>query len=334
MDYRSLSEDFRSQIDTVLGEAIGNSRKVVLLDQPTHRNLGDTFIWQGELDTLKRLGKTVIYKAVNHRVNWDFLDRLDPTIPLLLHGGGNMGDVWLQYEEFRRSVIQRYPDRKIIILPQTLQYFDKAVLEETSRIYSAASDLTILSRTQKGIDEYGDYFTSNDLKFSPDMALGMDAIRCKKIKGGLKKPLVIQRDDKESKDNLILPHHSSNVSVGDWVFSENNQKLWFQVNKLNRIIISQKIPESIRIRTQNFQSDMMRFLNMRAAFAMFSGASVVVSNRLHAHIFASLLGIPNYISDNNYGKMPTIYNEYTNLFPNAQITPSLADSLKLANINL
>lgn len=328
-NHNKVLEGFRYEIDSVLGGVLSEVSKVLLIDQPVHRNLGDTFIWQGEIDTLQRLGKKVIYKAVNHRVNWEYVDSVDPSIPILLHGGGNMGDVWIAYEEFRRAVVRRYPNRKIIILPQTLEYSDKSVLKESVKIYSEAKDLTIISRTHKGIEEYGKYFSSNRMLFAPDMALGIDVDKLRKKNNTGSNPLVIQRDDKESRDELI---RSVNFEASDWVFTGINQKMWSHSAKLNRVIISEKVPELAKVRIQNLQSDIMRVLNMQAAVRMFSSASVVVSNRLHAHIFASLLGIPNFVSDNNYGKISTIYNEYTHAFPHATLTGSLRESLELSGL--
>lgn len=325
----SVLNSFKSEIDKTLGEVLKSNDKVVLLDQPVHRNLGDTFIWQGEIDTLKRLNKKIMYKSVSHRTNWDFIDSLDPEIPLLLHGGGNMGDIWIHYEEFRRYVVERYPNRRIVIFPQTLQYNDKSNLRETAKVFSSAQNLTIISRTHKGIDEYGDSFSENNFIFAPDMALGIDIHKYHSNLSFPKKPLIIQRDDKESKDKRVFVGDNA---PSDWIFSERNTKEWHYVSLLNRLVVSKKLPLSAVVATQNIQSELMRYLNMRAAFEMFASASVVVSNRLHAHIFASILGIPNFVSDNNYGKISTIYHEYTHKFPNAVLTESIEESFKKAHI--
>jgi exopolysaccharide biosynthesis predicted pyruvyltransferase EpsI len=45
---------------------------------------------------------------------------LGPDDPILLHGGGNFGDVWPGFQRFREQVIRESPNRRIIQLPQTI----------------------------------------------------------------------------------------------------------------------------------------------------------------------------------------------------------------------
>lgn len=43
---------------------------------------------------------------------------------IFLQGGGNLGDKWLNEERLRRTIIESFPNNKIVILPQTI-YFSK-----------------------------------------------------------------------------------------------------------------------------------------------------------------------------------------------------------------
>lgn len=50
------------------------------------------------------------------------LTPLDSNVVILLHGGGNFGDIYGSSQKFRKDVIELYPDNKIIILPQTIYF--------------------------------------------------------------------------------------------------------------------------------------------------------------------------------------------------------------------
>ena len=45
---------------------------------------------------------------------------------ILLHGGGNFGDLWPIYQRFREHVIAAFPDHRIVQLPQTVHFRDAA----------------------------------------------------------------------------------------------------------------------------------------------------------------------------------------------------------------
>ena len=44
---------------------------------------------------------------------------------------------------------------------------------------------------------------------------------------------------------------------------------------------------------------------------MLGEGRVVITDRLHAHILSLLLGIPNVILDNSYGKLHDFYHTWT-----------------------
>lgn len=43
--------------------------------------------------------------------------------PIILQGGGNLGDLWSNHQKFREYIISKYRDRPIVIMPQSI-YFE------------------------------------------------------------------------------------------------------------------------------------------------------------------------------------------------------------------
>ncbi|MDI5788788.1 hypothetical protein PO124_11350 [Bacillus licheniformis] len=39
-----------------------------------------------------------------------------------LSGGGNFGDLYPHFQQFRERVVEHYPDNRIVILPQSIYY--------------------------------------------------------------------------------------------------------------------------------------------------------------------------------------------------------------------
>src|SRR5919106_6826834 len=100
---RQLAE-LRSIYDATLRHALRNAKSVVLIDFPDHDNIGDSAIWLGEVNALARLGVKVAYAATHAEFSGDAVRALPGDVPILLHGGGNFGDLWLDHQRFREYI--------------------------------------------------------------------------------------------------------------------------------------------------------------------------------------------------------------------------------------
>lgn len=130
--FESLSE-VRIHTAAILDSLIGEHHSVSLFDIPTHENVGDNMIWEGELAYLRKLGKRVSYETDVFRHSNSTFDKLAHGTPILLHGGGNFGDIWPIFQDFRESVVRSYPDRRIIQLPQTVYFESPARAQSLTR---------------------------------------------------------------------------------------------------------------------------------------------------------------------------------------------------------
>ena len=102
-----------------------------LLDVPNHYNIGDQLICEGELAYLRRLPFKLQYMA-----NLTYCDfkRIPSNGLILLHGGGNFGDIWRWHQQFKTQVITAVPKSKIIIFPQTVYYKDVNLLRRAAQL--------------------------------------------------------------------------------------------------------------------------------------------------------------------------------------------------------
>ncbi len=76
------------------GSVLAHGGDVALLDFPSYQNAGDTLIYLGERRYLRDLAVNVRYLTDHARYRKEDLQRLHPTGPLLIRGGGNLGDRW------------------------------------------------------------------------------------------------------------------------------------------------------------------------------------------------------------------------------------------------
>ena len=147
----ALVRSLAGEIDAVLEPLLPSGTRCALLDFPNHFNVGDSAIWLGEQAWLKRRGCELVYVCDTGTFSPEHLTQRDPDV-ILVHGGGNLGDVWVHHQRFREWVIESFPARRIIQLPQTIHFQWKENVAEARRVFSAHRDLTLLCRDRESLE--------------------------------------------------------------------------------------------------------------------------------------------------------------------------------------
>ena len=210
-------------MDAIIQDALPAmiGQKCVYVDLPYYANVGDVLIWEGTERFFKRNHIKIVYSG-----SWDTFDfrPIPEETPIVMQGGGNFGDVWDPPQQFRLSVIKRYPKNKIILLPQTVFYYSEQRKKEDAEIFSGHPNLTICVRDWDSYKLVRGCF-KNDVICLPDMAF---CIPVKKIRILVKetrtdKRLFLKRQDKEYKPSEYEKTIPNNVDVHDWPPLENEQ---------------------------------------------------------------------------------------------------------------
>lgn len=327
---RDYLEKLRGETRGLLREVLGSGgRDVVFLDAPTYRNFGDSLIWEGSLRYLRELGFKVRYTADIRRFRDEDLRKVPGDAIIVLEGGGNLGDLWPTCEEFRQHIVKTYPQRRIVIMPQSIHFEDSEALERSAAGYRRGENLTVLLRESRSIEIAREHFRDVDVRFCYDAALGVRVpeLPVARQKAG---PVIIARGDKESRpdDAAFLAQHAGE----DWRASRSNQMVWDRMVWFKNYYAH--LPHQVQDQTRapHLPYDVMRGLNVAAAIRQLDGAPVVVTNRLHGHVLAALLGISHVVTDNSYGKISGIFHEYTNGFSTAHWAESLSGALEVADV--
>src|SRR5262245_19519516 len=83
-----------AELASVLGPLVPAGARCVLVDLPAHGNVGDGAIWLGERAYLRRIGASVVHACDAASYSRAELRRHVGDGVVLLHGGGNLGDLW------------------------------------------------------------------------------------------------------------------------------------------------------------------------------------------------------------------------------------------------
>ncbi|GAA5089288.1 hypothetical protein GCM10023259_103430 [Thermocatellispora tengchongensis] len=209
MAFKDLAE-IQQETLRALGNHLGGAKQVALLDFPRHFNSGDSLIWLGTKNYLSRLGVEVSYEASLHYFNPRELRRVYPEGPILIHGGGNFGDRWPDHQAFREKVIESFPDRQIIQLPQTMDFDHVSGRDRAAQVLANHGNVVLLLRERAAVDEAREAFPGTTVDFCPDLALGLGY---QEALGQTTNPVVqLLRLDRESTAATHLPRANRSAS--------------------------------------------------------------------------------------------------------------------------
>ncbi|MGH9613096.1 MAG: polysaccharide pyruvyl transferase family protein, partial [Bryobacteraceae bacterium] len=161
----SSSGAIRGALDLALSD-VPLPQECALLDYPAYPNIGDHMIWLGE----------VLYLTMVRRVKIRFVGSLNEPLslpsglPILLSGGGNLGDLWPEHQNFRERIVSQYRNRPIVIMPQTMHFRDQTNLRKAAAAFNAHPDLTILIRDERSLETARQAFGNCRVRLTPDMA--------------------------------------------------------------------------------------------------------------------------------------------------------------------
>ena len=249
-----------------------------LLEVPYYTNIGDTLIWQGELDFLR----TVPYRCKGMSSYYtDIPDSIRESDVILLQGGGNFGDLYVYPQDYRMQVVRKYPNNKTIILPQTVWFENESNMQECAKMLANHANLTICARDKVSYDILKRNF-KNSILLVPDMAFCIDMSKWKTCPA-TKSTLFLRREDQELKmsEDFERLTSSAEMTITDWpTFSENSwQKQWLV-----------RMRNHLPMLYDWYAYTLFRPYLINSGIELISSHKKIYSTRLHAAILSVLLG--------------------------------------------
>lgn len=304
-DATAIVERLRASLRATLFPLVEGHRACALIDFPDHSNVGDSAIWAGEMALLADAGVEVGYRCDTETYNRRQLGRSVPAGPIFIHGGGNLGDLWRTHQRLREKVVQDFPDRPIIQLPQTVYFQHPENLAAARQQFDRHVNFTLLVRDQVSLELARREFRARSF-LCPDAALYLGRIHREW------RPdvdiLWLRREDRESAGSgVAVP---SNVLVCDWL-DERVPTL----RRVRRVLrpLAMREPRSLGVMNRALAAayDLQARQRLRDGCRLLSRGRVVITDRLHAHILCLLLGIPHVLLDNSYGKVRRVHETWT-----------------------
>lgn len=286
------------------------SNKVALLEVPYYFNIGDILIWKGELAFLSKIGCKIVYSTSSY--NYDAKKKMNKDITILLQGGGNWGDIWTEPQNFRRKIIEQYPDNNIIVFPQTICYSNEVSLLSDAKFFSMYPNVTICARDARSYHILQTYFKKNKSLLLPDMAIFIDVDKNILQRKG-EKILFAKRKDKEASCDRNYSFIPKEAETHDWPTYEGMNVVTSTLTRMTKILsgIDCLFHTNMAKRYIDYY-----WLNKRMPMIYKIGEDflrkyhMIYTTRLHIGILGMLMGKKIILLDNNYGKLSSFYETW------------------------
>lgn len=290
-------------------------KAIILLATPTHGNLGDHAIVYSEKLFIKNLGlKNNLIEITNDEYLKNSLyikKRTNNNDIIIIDGGGNLGILWNWEDDKISSIIKQYKTNPIFIFPQTCFYDEsnnsKERLSKNKLIYSEALNLTISLRDTNSFTFCVNNFNNARILLIPDIALFL----INKIKLSID----------YSREGILLCFRNDcekSLSVDD------TDKIihYIMQNNFPYKYTSTIVPYNIK--TNKRDKELYRI------WLEFASAKLIITDRLHAMVFAAITNTPCLALDNISKKVSGVSKIFP-FFSNIKICFTINDIT--SNIN-
>ena len=306
----------RERVLATVGRHVPAGARVAPIDYPNHTNVGDSAIWLGEVETLRLLGADVAYECEAHGHDARAVRRaIGPDGIVLLHGGGNFGDEWPEYQRLREGVIDAHRDRPIVVLPQTLRFNREENRVRAAAALAAHPRLTILCRDARSAATARSLAPGATVDLCPDAAVALGRRAGRRAPRG--EALWLTRTDAERRGPRLMPPAGGRVI--DWMEGEEGDLGAGPGERLLRSLAcnggqrATRRPHVARPARPFVRSLHTRLAERRVQMGLdlVTSAPVVVTDRLHAHILCLVAGVPHVLVDTGYGKLRAFVDAWT-----------------------
>lgn len=258
-------------------------KNVFFLGSADYSNIGDLAISEATIIFLKRYGVNLIEVPLNSYYLFSLALRVSikKNDVIILQGGGNLGDDYIDAEENRRKIIKTFKNNIKILFPSTIYFNNTAYgqkqLRITEKIYNRNGNLFLFAREKISFNKMNSVFYNCKVLESPDIVLYLSKLDFS-FKNERKCIGICMRKDIES--NAPNLHFSKDYN---FIFFDNHTDSKKIFNERKDIVFNQ--------------------------LSFISHFKAVITDRLHIMIFCYITKTPCLIFDNKTKKNSEIYQQ-------------------------
>lgn len=282
-----------------------------LVGYPAHGNIGDHILWLGQSELLRSIGMRIEHVCDDRTYSPAKIRAECPSGPIVLTGGGNTGDIWPAVQRFRERILQDFPERRIVQLPQSVSFGSPAAAARFGELMRAHGNAVFFTRDAMSRDAL---LTGSgvDSILCPDVAFALELSGARRARKDVE---WILRTDKEAARSGAVPE------ARDWEEKHSIRTFAAKGYSLASPLLGGFSPSFGEAISRSF---------LRKGISLVSSGRVLVTDRLHAAILSTLLGVPRVAIDNSYGKVHGYLRTWFDGDPDTALATSVEEARALA----
>lgn len=265
-------------------------KRLFILNVPEHGNLGDQAIYISEQKWCEDYLKNYKVYPITHNETTCAKDIIKNKMTngdiIALHGGGYIGSIWPKEHQVFIEVLKYFKNEKIVVFPQTvfISNADSQLTREMKEVIEDCKDITIFTRDKKSYDIMTSHIMSeDDCLYVPDIVTYMKLPLREFDRDGI---LMCLRSDKEKVDT---PHIQE-------------IERYAEINGIRVDYTDTVIPKKVH--------EDQCVNEVTAKLEEFKKYQLVVTDRLHGMIFATVSSTPCIAFDNISKKVSGVYDDW------------------------
>lgn len=272
------------------------SKEFLIFNTPIHGNLGDHAIIYSEYQMLKNL-KIEAFEIPTYyeKYCFDYIkNNISDDAIITITGGGFIGSQWLIEENLVNKVVDAFKNHKIIIFPATIFFKEdekgKEELAKSIKIFNSAKNLNIFARENKTYEFAKEVYKNAKVELVPDIVLSLEMQDINYRREGfllcLRKDIegIFSQSDKEKLGNILKKY---------------NEKIFQTDTVVNYLIKPKKRRKELEKKLKEFAT-----------------SKIVITDRLHGMIFATITNTPCIVFSNYNYKVEGVYQWIKNVDKN------------------
>ena len=268
------------------------NKKIYFMVTPEHANLGDHMLALSCYQIFEKAGLSKNITEISFNEYTEdrnlILKQIKKDDIIIILGGGNLGTLWPKVDTVISDIIHVWRDNKIIVFPNTVYYGNDTKSKNrmiiNNEIYSNAKDLTVFLREVNSLAFFKKNFPKVNSILAPDTALFV-------------KPNKFLNPNKIVKREGVL-----------FCFRDDLERIYSCEDEISMYLNSKQIlNKKTSTMHHRFIKRFERNEILDEKLEEFSRASLIITDRLHAMIFAFITGTPCIALDNISRKVSGVY---------------------------
>ena len=258
---------------------ITNGNGIILINTPTHGNIGDQAIAAAELEFIHRIisnKKVFVITESEWRFHKHLIKKcITKKQLILIHGGGYIGTLWENEANAAFEIMLLFPDNNKILMPQTAYYDNPSRYENDKELFKKIRNINVFSRDEQSYKVFTEELglPYDRVYLVPDIVTTYRLPKNIKCKRSVDLLFVMRSDIEKVTDTEILSEIMGFAQKSHLTFKITDmfEKSFFY--PLRNYFIHNKIQE-------------------------FAAAKCVITDRLHGMYFSAITGTPCIALDN------------------------------------